>query len=239
MMWAPFSKKELHSVIENYNNFLAPRLDKLSQRHLKVIIKNDKYVNKLIDIANVCINLGHWPNHFKTLSMVIIPKLKKPSYDLSKSFQPIVLLNTIGKLFEKMIGERLQFLLISNNFVHLCQLDELKHRSTTNAGIALTHLIRVGWVKNLTISTLAFNIVQFFPLLNHQILSLILAKARFNHKVSTFLETTSLNEKLNTYETTFLLPFVMQILEPAKGQPSLQFFQSSIFLLFFIFWKSG
>ena len=30
MMWAPFSKKELHSVIENYNNFLAPRLDKLS-----------------------------------------------------------------------------------------------------------------------------------------------------------------------------------------------------------------
>ena len=157
----------------------------------------------------MCINLGHWPNHFKTLSMVIIPKLKKPSYDLSKSFQPIVLLNTIGKLFEKMIGERLQFLLISNNFVHLCQLDELKHRSTTNAGIALTHLIRVGWVKNLTISTLAFNIVQFFPLLNHQILSLILAKARFNHKVSTFLETTSLNEKLNTYETTFLLPFVM------------------------------
>ena len=118
--------------------------------------------------------------------MIIIPKLKKPSYDLSKSFQPIVLLNTIGKLFEKMIGERLQFLLISNNFVHLCQLDELKHRSTTNAGIALTHLIRVGWVKNLTISTLAFNIVQFFPLLNHQILSLILAKAGFNHKVSTF-----------------------------------------------------
>ena len=187
MMWAPFSKKELHSVIENYNNFLAPRLDKLSQRHLKVIIKNDKYVNKLIDIANVCINLGHWPNHFKTLSMVIIPKLKKPSYDLSKSFQPIVLLNTIGKLFEKMIGERLQFLLISNNFVHLCQLDELKHRSITNAGIALTHLIRKRQVKSLT-STLAFNIVQFFPSLNYQLLSLILAKASFNHKISNFFK---------------------------------------------------
>ena len=33
---------------------------------------------------------------------------------------------------------------------------------------------------------LAFNITQFFPLLNHWLLPLILAKARFNHKVSNF-----------------------------------------------------
>ena len=195
MMWALFSKKKLYSTIENCNNSLAPKLDKLFWKHLKVITKNDKYVNKLIDIANVCINLGHWPNYFKTLSTVIIPKLKKSSYNLSKLFRPIVLLNTIGKLFEKMIRKRLQFLLISNNFVHLCQLDELKYRSTANVGIALTHLIRVEWVKNLTTSILAFDIVQFFPLLNHQILSLILAKTRFNYKVSTFFRNYLIRKK--------------------------------------------
>lgn len=85
-IWASFSKKELHSTIENCNNSLAFGPDKLSWKHFKVIVKNKKCVNKLIDIANVCINLGHWPNHFKTLSMVIIPKLNKPSYDLPKSF---------------------------------------------------------------------------------------------------------------------------------------------------------
>ena len=61
----------------------------------------------------------------------------------------------------------MQFLLISNNFIHLYQLGGLKYKSTTNAGIALTHFIRLEWVKNLTMSTLAFNIVQFFPSLNH------------------------------------------------------------------------
>ena len=35
---------------------------------------------------------------------------------------------------------------------------------------------------------LAFNITQFFLLLNHQLLPLILAKAGFNHKVSNFFE---------------------------------------------------
>jgi len=99
-----------------------------------------------------------------------------------------MLLNTTGKLFEKMIGERLQFLLISNNFIHPCQLGRLKHRFTTDAGITLTHFIRLGWVKNLTISMLAFNITQFFSLLNHQLFFLILDRASFNHKVLSFFK---------------------------------------------------
>ena len=90
------------------------------------------------------IDLGYWPTHFKTLSTVIISKPNKASYDLPKLFCPIVLLNTTGKLFEKMIGERLQFLSISNNFTHPCQLGKLKHRSTTDADVALAHLIRLG-----------------------------------------------------------------------------------------------
>ena len=49
-----------------------------------------------------------------------------------------------GKLFEKIIEEQLQFFVISNNFIHSCQLGSLKHRSTTNTGVALTHFIQLG-----------------------------------------------------------------------------------------------
>jgi len=181
-----FSKIKFYSTIENCNNSLTPGPDKLSWRHLKIITKNEKCINKLIDIANAYINLSYWLNHFKMLSMVIISKPNKSFYDSPKSFWLIVLLNTTSKLFKKMIGKRLQFLLISNNFVYPYQLGGLKHRSTTDAGVALTHLIRAGWVKNLTTSILAFNIVQFFLSLNHHLLSLILAKAGFNHKISNF-----------------------------------------------------
>ena len=87
-----------------------------------------------------------------------------------------------------MIGERLQFFLISNNFIHSCQLGNLKYRSTSDIDVALTHFIRSEQVKNLITSILAFNIVQFFPLLNHQLLSLIMAKAGFDPKVFIFFK---------------------------------------------------
>ena len=158
MTWAPFSKKELFNVIKSCNNLLAPGPDRFSWRYLKEIIKDDECIDRLIDIANTYIDLGHWPSHFKTSSTVIIPKPNKTLYDLPKLFLPIVLLNTTGKIFEKIIGERMQFSLISNNFIHLCQLDRLKHRFTTDVDITFTHLIRLGWVRNLTMSMLAFDI---------------------------------------------------------------------------------
>jgi len=37
-------------------------------------------------------------------------------------------------------------------------------------------------------SVLAFNITQFFPFLNHQLLSLILDKVGLDHKISTFFK---------------------------------------------------
>jgi len=78
-----------------------------------------------IKIANACIDLGYWPNHFKRSSTVIIPKPNKSSYDLSKSFRPIILLNTLGKLIEKVIKERIQFYIIVNDFIYPNQLGGL------------------------------------------------------------------------------------------------------------------
>ena len=107
----------------------------------------------------MCINLEHWPSHFKQSSTVIIPKLNKQTYDNLKSFCPIVLLNTLGKLIEKVIADRLQFHVVKNNFIYSSQLGGLKFKSTSDAGVVLTHAIRSGWVKNKTTSTLAFNII--------------------------------------------------------------------------------
>jgi len=156
--WPPFSKEEFRITIANYNNASTPGPDKLSWSHLKIILKNDKCLNSIISIANTCIELGYWPSHFKRSMTVVIPKPNKKSYDSLKSFRPIILLNTIGKLIKKVIGERLQFITAANNFIHPSQLGGLKFKSTTDAGIALTHIIQMGWVKNLTTSTLAFDI---------------------------------------------------------------------------------
>ena len=154
-------------MILKCSNSSALGPDKISWRHWKIIIKNNECLSKIINIANACINLGHWPKYFKFSTTVVIPKLNKMLYDNPKAFRPIVLLNTLSKLVEKVIAERLQFLVASNNFVHPSQLEGLKFKSTSDMGIALTHIIRAGWSKGRSTSTLAFDISQFFPSLNH------------------------------------------------------------------------
>ena len=137
---------------------------------------------------------------------IIRNKKVKKSYDSPKSFRPIVLLNTMGKLIKKIIGERLQFHTVSNNFIHPSQLSSLKFKSTTDTSIALTHAIWTGWVKNLTTSTLTFDIAQFFPLLNHQLLSPIIKKVGFDQCISSFFTDYLVNRKTNYSWSNFSFP---------------------------------
>jgi len=74
-------------------------------------------LEKLLNIANTCVNLEYWPSHFKVANSIIIPKPNKESYNISKSFYPIILLNTMSKLIKKAISNQLQFHMVANRFL--------------------------------------------------------------------------------------------------------------------------
>ena len=116
--WELFSKEEFRQAINKCNNLSAPGPDKLTWHYLKSILKQDIYLINIINIADTCINLGHWPSYFKCSSTVVIFKSNKLVYNQPKSFCAIVLPNTLGKLIEKVVAERLQFLITKNNFIH-------------------------------------------------------------------------------------------------------------------------
>ena len=118
-------------------------------------------------------------------------------YDHSKSFHPIILLNTLGKLIEKVIAKILQFHIAANDFIYLSQLGGLKFKSTTDVDIALTHIIYSGWVKNNTTSTIAFDITQFFLSLNHRLLTCILQKAGLDIHIVNFFTNYLIGKKTN------------------------------------------
>ena len=153
--WELFSIEEFRQAIIKYNNSSVSGPDKLTWWYLKTILKQDDCLSNIINIADMCINLGHWPNYFKCSFTVIIPKPNKMAYDYPKSFCLIALLNILGKLIKKVTAERLQFLVVRNNFIHSSQLDSLKFKSTTDVVVALTHIAWLGWVKNKTTSILA------------------------------------------------------------------------------------
>ena len=89
------------------------------------------------------------------------------------------------------------------------------------------------WVKNLTTSTLAFDITQFFPSLNHQLLSLILDKASLNQKISAFFKNYLIGRKTKYLWNRFLSPFCN--VDIGVGQGSALSPILSVLYLFFIF----
>jgi imidazoleglycerol phosphate dehydratase HisB len=114
-------------------------------------------------------------------------------------FRPIVLLNTIGKLFEKMLAQHMQFDAVQLGIFHSNQLSRIKQHSTEDTGIFLTHLIYAGWTKGLKTSMVAFNIMQFFPSLNHSLLINILKRQGFLGEVVKFF-----SSYLKDHSTQFL-----------------------------------
>ena len=186
LVWLPFLKEEFKSAISKCSDSSAPGPDKLIWHHLKFIVKDDSCLINIINVTNSCINLRYWPEYFKISSTIIIPKPNKPSYNQPKAFRPIVLLNTLSKLIEKVVADRFQFMVTHNDFIHPSQLGGLKFKSTTDAGIALTHIVRSEWAKGKSMSSLAFDISQFFLSLNHKLLVHILKKSGLDPRVSLF-----------------------------------------------------
>jgi hypothetical protein len=155
---------------------------------LKLTLALPTCAKVLLALANGCINAGHWPKQFKESTSVIIPKLNKPSYSTPKVCRPIVLLNTMGKLIEKIISNRFQFDMIKYDLVDSNQMGGVHQHSTEDTGLFLTHLVRLGWAQKLQTSVVAFDVAHFFPLINHQFLLAVLKKQGFHCKVATFFK---------------------------------------------------
>ncbi|CAA7270660.1 unnamed protein product [Cyclocybe aegerita] len=178
--WADFSEHELLSALRGCSNSSAPGPDHITWVHLKELLKDKHVLALFIVLANACLRVGHWPCIFKESLLVIVPKPNKPSYAVLKAFRPIVLLITFSKLIEKMIANRIQFDAVKHDIFHPNQLGGIRQRSTEDAGLILTHLMRAGWVKGLQTSALAFDIAQFFPSINHGMFMAVLRKQGFS-----------------------------------------------------------
>jgi hypothetical protein len=140
--WPPFSDQEVREALALCSSRSAPGPDHVTWQHLKKVLPDPGVGKVFLALANACMEHGHWPSYFKVLNSVIIPKLGKLSYQSPRVFRPIVLLNTLGKLIEKMISTCLQFDGIKFELFLLHQFGGICQRSTKDAGLFLTHLVQ-------------------------------------------------------------------------------------------------
>jgi Reverse transcriptase (RNA-dependent DNA polymerase) len=184
--WVPFSLLEFKEALSACAKRSAPGPDHVTWSYLKCWCWAPGVSELFVCIAEACIQVGHWPSHFKESLLVIILKPGKPDYSTPKLFQPIMLLNTLGKLFKKLLPHRLQFDGVAHGAFHPMQFGGITQHSTEDAGIYLTHLVRARWVEGLQMSMVTFNIAQFFLSINHEVLLWVIDRLGFPPCVGKF-----------------------------------------------------
>ncbi|KAF8662340.1 hypothetical protein AX14_007089 [Amanita brunnescens Koide BX004] len=185
--WPPISVAEIRDMLRLTSNCSAPGPDNISWHHLKAIMDlNNVDQSICIMFNNVC-DSGIWPRWFKQSVSVIIPKPKKTDYTLPKSYRPIALLNTLGKLLTKIIANRLQFDAAAHSLLHQGQCGGVQKHATIDAGLALLEFINHNRERGWHVSACAIDIAQFFPSLNHHAVVRVLAKLGFAEKLTALL----------------------------------------------------
>ena len=108
------TKSQIRDIIKNVKLKKAPGIDGIGNQCLKNIPeKSFKFVTV---IFNACLSMEYFPLEFKTAKVVAIQKLNEPPDSLS-AYRPINLLSSIGKIFEKIINQKLILFIESNNII--------------------------------------------------------------------------------------------------------------------------
>ena len=132
-----FTLEELKGAGERLKANTAPGLDGVPNEILKKMIR--AYPEILLEAFNSCLWEGKFFVDWKKQRLVLLRKGNKP-LGVASSYRPICLLDTMGKLLEKLILQRLQALLVGANGLSENQFGFRKGRSTVYAIQAVVNI---------------------------------------------------------------------------------------------------
>jgi hypothetical protein len=134
---------EVLRTIERISPDKAPGLDQITNRVLRVAAKT--LADLLANLFNNCYRQGHYPLPFCYSTTVVLRKPGKSDYTITKSFPPIALLNTIGKILDSILASRIAYL------AERCKLLPSLHmggRATSGCEHAVHLLLeRIYWAR--------------------------------------------------------------------------------------------
>lgn len=100
-----FTGKELEEAVKRMKSGKSPGLDGFTVEALKIACST--IPGKILDYMNKLLKMQEFPKVWKEARVVLLPKEGKDP-NLSSSYRPICLINTMAKLYERMIVTRLE-----------------------------------------------------------------------------------------------------------------------------------
>ncbi|CAB0031599.1 unnamed protein product [Trichogramma brassicae] len=125
-----FPGQELRGACRRIKNHTAPGPDGVPNSAIKFAI--DAHPDIFMQVYTVCLRTGVFPACWKRQRLVLLPKPGKPPEEPS-SYRPLCMLDTAGKILERIICDRLEAITESPEGLSDHQYGFRKGRSTINA----------------------------------------------------------------------------------------------------------
>ena len=167
---------ELRAIIKKLKPKKAPGVDQVTNSHLRNL--PNKTLTQLLVIINSCIELQYFPTTWKHATVVAIPKPgKNPIFPFN--YRPISLLPAISKILERIILNRLNTIIETNDTIPPFQYGFRKDRGTVMQLHRTLHLIAQS-LNNAKITTfLTLDIESAFDSVWHDAIIFKLFKLNF------------------------------------------------------------
>ncbi|CAF3428385.1 unnamed protein product [Rotaria socialis] len=162
------TSQELSNVLASLPMKKAPGWDAIPYEFMTS--PPEKLFKYILKTFNECWAQGTFPNSLK--KAVILPILK-PNKDpsLSTSYRPISLLPTIGKVFEKVIYNRLYSFVERKNLINRFQSGFRRKHSVLDQHLRLEHVIREALVSQNVVFVVYLDLkAAFDSVLHHKLL---------------------------------------------------------------------
>jgi hypothetical protein len=106
--WVPIVEREVQEAIRTVPPDKAPGEDEIVNRVLKVAA--EIISAPIMYVFNRSVRLSYVPQAFKRSITIALRKQGKDDYSKPKSYRPIVLMNTLGKVLDTIIAKCIQYL---------------------------------------------------------------------------------------------------------------------------------
>ncbi len=157
----------------------------------------DDFINKLFKtcvfimirlltfLFEICVQLFYHLKTFKKVNTIILKKVNKIYYTISKTYRLITFLNIMNKIMKSIMSKKIAWLTKSHRFLLDSHIKCCKNKLIELILKLLTKQIHIVWNKNTNwiVILLSLNVIEIFDTISHNRLIYDLRKRRISKRI--------------------------------------------------------
>ena len=155
-----FTRNDIYAAVQKLQHYKVPGEDGIQNVIIQKCIKT--IIDHLHCIYRAVLDLNVYPSYWLIILMIVLCKAGKPTYNVAKAYQPIGLLDMLGKLFSVLVARDLSYLAEKHGLLPATQFSSRPGRCTTDTMHPIVHKIKDAWRAKKVASILFLDIQAAF-----------------------------------------------------------------------------